>query len=303
MLELAELADGHTVLEVGTGTGFHAGLLAARLGDDAVTTVEVDAELAAGAKENLARAGFHPRVEWADGAAGWPAAAPYDLLLATCSVRTVPAAWLNQVRPGGRIITPWDAAWCPYGTLVLTTRPDGTADGHFSAGGSYMPLRHPGALVEPDIDLARDILRTGDTPTETATALSPWNIAGEDLNAQFAIAQLVPGVWHSWDTEPAADGAAVRLWLADDAATSWAAIDYDGHQQDRFRALQHGPRRLVDEVDAAYSWWTARGRPPVGHFGVTASPDGGHSVWLESPDHPVPTPGRATPQPVPPPAP
>lgn len=175
----------------------------------------------------------------------------------------------------------------PFGTLTLTAGPDHTATGRFHPGGSYMPLRRPGALLQPGVDLARDILRAGDTPTETTTVLSPWDIAGPDLDAQFALSHLLPGVWHSWDEEPDAQGAAVRLWLADEAATSWAAVDYDGHQHDRFRVLSHGPRRLAAEAEAAYTWWTAHGRPPPGRFGVTATPDG-HTVWLEHPDQPVP---------------
>jgi len=67
--------DGVRVLEVGTGTGFNAALLAHRAGDRHVVTVEVDPHLAEQARAALARAGYAPQVVCADGMAGWPPAA------------------------------------------------------------------------------------------------------------------------------------------------------------------------------------------------------------------------------------
>ena len=57
MLAALDLHDGQRVLEIGTGTGYHAALLAARLGDDAVTTIELDPTLAQQARSNLSAAG------------------------------------------------------------------------------------------------------------------------------------------------------------------------------------------------------------------------------------------------------
>ncbi|MEK8171377.1 methyltransferase domain-containing protein [Streptomyces sp. M19] len=106
MLEDAQLADGMRVLEIGTGTGFHAGLLCARLGDRQVVTVDIDGALVDRARAALVRAGHAPTVRHADGAAGWPREAPYDRIISTCAIRHVPPAWLAQTRTGGRILTP-----------------------------------------------------------------------------------------------------------------------------------------------------------------------------------------------------
>lgn len=289
LLALAGICDGERVLEIGTGTGWNAGLLAGRLGERLVTSVELDPELAATAVDNLARADLDVHVVCADGADGWAPRAPYDRLLATCSIRTVPPAWLEQVRPGGRIVAPWDSAWCPYGALALTVGPDRTGTGHFVAGGSYMPLRVPASIPASGVDLARDLLRATDSPTETMTRTSPWAVAGRDLTAQAVIGLAVPDVWHSWDTDPE-DGVRTRLWIADDDGTSWATVDHDGRQSQMFAVRQHGPRRLWDEIEAAAAWWTSQGRPALDRFGCTASAETSTAtVWLDGPHNPLST--------------
>ncbi|MFD7091254.1 methyltransferase domain-containing protein [Streptomyces sp. NPDC059896] len=106
MLGDLDVEVGMTVREIGTGTGYNAGLLAHRLGDANVTTVEVDGGVAARARRVLRDAGLRPRVLHADGAEESPPAERYDRLIATCSVLRVPGAWIRQCRPGGVIVTP-----------------------------------------------------------------------------------------------------------------------------------------------------------------------------------------------------
>jgi protein-L-isoaspartate O-methyltransferase len=109
MLASLDAQDRHRVLEIGTGTGYNAALLATRLGDRAVSTIEIDATVALQARTNLATSGYTPTVITGDGAAGYPAGAPYDRVIATASVRPgeLPYAWVDQTRPGGIIVTPW----------------------------------------------------------------------------------------------------------------------------------------------------------------------------------------------------
>ncbi|WP_217189485.1 hypothetical protein [Streptomyces buecherae] len=86
---LGELfVPGWRVLGIGSGTGFHAALLAARLGEENVISVGVDGGLIVQARANLRRAGRAPTVHPADGALGWAAGALFDRVNATCAVRT-----------------------------------------------------------------------------------------------------------------------------------------------------------------------------------------------------------------------
>ncbi|WP_345943912.1 methyltransferase domain-containing protein [Streptomyces sp. SID3212] len=280
LLEDAELGPGTRTLEIGTGSGYNTALLCARLGDALVTSVEVDAPLAARARENLAALSYSPAVIHADGADGWLPHAPYDRVLATCSVRTVPTSWLEQTAPGGRIVTPWDSAWSCFGAVRLTKHRDGRADGTFAAYGSYMLINGQ----RTDIELFRDVLREGQTPETGTTALSPWAVAGDDPALDFHLGLTVPGAWYSWDTTSA--DAHTRLWIADTTATSWASVDHDGRRTDTFRTAQYGPRRLWDEIRASYERWTRAGQPAIGRYGLTVTPEG-QTAWLDSPDTPV----------------
>ncbi|MDJ0386216.1 rRNA adenine N-6-methyltransferase family protein [Streptomyces sp. G-G2] len=281
LLEDAGLTADSRVLEIGTGTGFNTALLARRCRRGSVVTLENVPELSALAARALRTAALDPTVVTADGTQGCAALAPYSHVLATCSVRSVPAAWLEQTETGGRIVTPWDSAWVCYGTLVLDKHADGSAAGRFSAHGSYMLISTQ--RVAADLDR---VLRPGQIPSTGTSALSPWAVAGEDLDAQFHIGLAVAAVWHSWDTCGAE--APVRLWLADLTGSSWASVDWDGRQSAAFATRQFGVRRLWDEVEAAYAWWAAAGRPEVGRYGLTVTADGRHTPWLDAPGAPLP---------------
>jgi protein-L-isoaspartate(D-aspartate) O-methyltransferase len=91
-----------TVLEIGTGSGYMAALLAHRAAR--VTTVEINPETAELAKKNLANAGIHNvTVEVGNGAQGWEKGAPYDVIVISGALEVLPEAILQQVKVGGRI--------------------------------------------------------------------------------------------------------------------------------------------------------------------------------------------------------
>jgi len=91
-----------TVLEIGTGSGYMAALLAHRAAK--VTTVEINPETAELAKKNLANAGIHNvTVETGNGAEGWAKGAPYDVIVISGALEVLPEAILKQVKVGGRI--------------------------------------------------------------------------------------------------------------------------------------------------------------------------------------------------------
>lgn len=118
MLDALELTPGTRVLEIGTGTGYHAAVLAHLVGPDHVTSVEVDADVADRARAAID--GYGVTVVVGDGREGHPDGAPYDRIVATAAITDIPLAWWGQLAPGGWIVAPWDD-----GTLHITTR-DGT---------------------------------------------------------------------------------------------------------------------------------------------------------------------------------
>lgn len=126
MLVALRVRDGDRVLEIGAGTGYNAALLAHRLGDDRVTTVDLEPEITEAARRHLAAAGYHPAVVTGDGARGVPERAPFDRIIATCTLASVPVGWLAQCRPGARILGP-----LATGLIALTVRDTGHAEGRF----------------------------------------------------------------------------------------------------------------------------------------------------------------------------
>jgi protein-L-isoaspartate O-methyltransferase len=90
MLAALDVHDGMKVLEIGTGTGYNAALLVHRLGDEHVFSVDIGADLVVTARERLAELGYAPTLATVHGAGGLPEHAPYDRIIGTLSVPSVP---------------------------------------------------------------------------------------------------------------------------------------------------------------------------------------------------------------------
>ncbi|GHI07635.1 methyltransferase [Streptomyces cellostaticus] len=182
MLVALRVEDGNRVLEVGAGTGYNAALLAHRLGDDdLVTTVDLEPEITDSARQHLAAAGYHPAVVTGDGARGVPGRAPFDRIIATCTLPTVPRVWLAQCRPGARILTPMAT-----GLLVLTVRDAGHAEGRFLPSPAYfVPLRGAGRAEPGAVSLAG--LPRGAREQETFRFLLALTRGGLDPHEAYAL--------------------------------------------------------------------------------------------------------------------
>ena len=105
MTDLLELAPGDRVLEVGTGLGYQAALLAELAGS--VYSVEILEELGRTAARQLDRAGYRNlQCRIGDGGQGWPDHAPYDKIIVTAAVELIPPPLLQQLKRGGRMVIP-----------------------------------------------------------------------------------------------------------------------------------------------------------------------------------------------------
>ena len=122
MTELAALQPGARVLEIGTGSGYQAAVLA-ELGAE-VFSIEIVAPLARRAAATLARLGYGTvHLRQGDGYRGWPEAAPFEAILVTAAAPRVPPALLAQLAPGGRLVIPLGDA--EQQLEVHTRGPDG----------------------------------------------------------------------------------------------------------------------------------------------------------------------------------
>ncbi len=268
MLDLLDIQKGMNILEIGAGTGYNAALLAKRTRTGHVTTIEVDPGIAEHARQALRRTGYPVTVVTGDGILGFPERAPYDRVIATAGVYKVPYAWVEQTRPGGRIVLPLAGSF-QSGTLAcLTVYDDGTARGRFHGDAAFMYLRNQ----------RRDEALWGNNEDDaqiTTTRLHPHEPFTE-FEAGFAFGARLPGCVTGRREED--DGTAI-LRLSHFASGSWASFipGTDEHE-----VCQYGPRRLWDELEAAYQWWTDAGRPDHTRFGLTVTPED-QIFWLDTP--------------------
>ena len=140
MTDLLDADEGDRVLEVGTGCGYHAAVTAELVGADPVYSVEYHDSLAREARKTLRKTGYEAvSVRAGDGREGWPEHAPYDRAYLTCAAPTVPAAVVEQVRPGGLVLAPVGEQ---TQTLVRARkRADGTVDRERHGGVRFVPLQ------------------------------------------------------------------------------------------------------------------------------------------------------------------
>jgi len=124
MLQELAIKAKDKVLEIGTGSGYMAALLAARA--EFVYTVEIDPELVDLARRNLQQAGVaNVSVDLGDGAQGWPLYAPYDVIVVSASTPILPESMLKQLKIGGRLVAIVGEA--PAMKMQLVTRTEENA--------------------------------------------------------------------------------------------------------------------------------------------------------------------------------
>jgi methyltransferase of ATP-grasp peptide maturase system len=271
MLEALDVRESHRVLEIGTGTGYNAAVLCQRLSSAQITTVEVDSTVAHAAAEALRACGYSPTCVTGDGAAGWPGHAPYDRLVATCSVPAVPAEWIAQLRLGGLILTSIHRDLDGGALALLRVDESGRAMGHFLADfGGFMPLRSsPSADAQQRLAAA---LADRDGPTDARTTSLPADVLDDPHFGMVAALQLPDVV--SIDFVPASGP---ERWLLAGDGSSACAAEVSG------TVNQSGPRRLWDELESMHEVWLDAGRPTRARYGLTVDVRGRHRYWLDQP--------------------
>ncbi|MDX2817513.1 ATP-grasp peptide maturase system methyltransferase [Streptomyces sp. PA03-5A] len=260
MLEDLEVEDGMRVLEIGTGTGYSTALLCHRLGDQHVTSIEIDPPVAVRAANALATLGHAPDLITGDGLAGHKDSAPYDRIIATCSVLAIPEQWIAQTRPGGQILATL-SGWMHSSELArLTVHDDGTATGQPLGGQVSFMLARP--RQPPPLGMLPDL----DAGTERDTITGPDAL--DDWAARF-VAQTAAPAAQRLDL-----GNLGQLFL-DTATGTWALLRRDQHG---WRVRQGGPDRIWDAVEDRLARWRHDGSPTLDQFRITITPDGHHDI-------------------------
>ncbi len=276
MLALLDVRDGMRVLEIGTGTGYNAGLLSHRLGAQNVTSIDVDPGLVDHATRALHGLNLAPHLVAGDGAAGVPDRAPFARIIATCAVAAIPLAWITQLTPGGTMLGDLRGE-IAGGTLCLLTK-DTTGDdeviGPFlDIPGHFMWARH-----NPTQALPYDLRPTSERNQNriTATPETVADLAHDTNNPDFRfLVQLhIRGI-RTLTTTHEDERDTIRAEAIDG---SWAQAHTTGH------VTQGGTRRLWDSIRTAHALWRALNQPPPTRFGIVANPTT-QFVYLDHDDH------------------
>ncbi len=124
MTDLLAVEPGHTVLEVGTGSGYQAavlGRLAAR-----ACSIEIVPELGRAAAERLQRLGYaNVETRIGDGYYGWPSCGPFDAIVVTAAAGQVPPPLIEQLKPGGRMVIPVGGPFATQHLVLVRKQADG----------------------------------------------------------------------------------------------------------------------------------------------------------------------------------
>ena len=265
MLQQLDPRPGHRVLEIGAGTGYNAALLAHLVGPGgSVVSLEIDEDLCAQARANLAGAGVEGvELVHADGSGGWPAGAQYDRVILTASASDLAFAWVDQLAPGGRLVLPLVLAGPTQLSVALEKR-GASLVGRSAAWCGFMPLRGEMA-VEAD-------------PSEPPDQVGGWACGpSAPAGVELTPADLRAGFesWLALTQEGYVrlrphDGDGPLFGLADDRGAALVAAAAGSYPVELYGEAEAAAARLA----AAHREWTRR-RPRIEQLRLAAFPSGG----------------------------
>jgi protein-L-isoaspartate(D-aspartate) O-methyltransferase len=139
MTDILDAKPGDTVLEIGTGCGYQAAVLAELA--KTVYTIEIVEPLGREAAERLKQLGYNNvTAKVGDGYQGWPEHAPFDAIIVTAAPRDVPQPLIDQLKPGGRLVVPVGGQIGGQTLLVLEKQRDGTINRREVLAVRFVPL-------------------------------------------------------------------------------------------------------------------------------------------------------------------
>ena len=138
MTQILKIQPGERVLEIGTGSGYQAAVLAELT--DQVYTVEIIETLTRQAAKRLKELGYgRVQVKYGDGYIGWEEAAPFDAIIVTCAANHIPPPLIKQLKEAGRLVIPLGSTTY-FQTLTLLTKKMGKTDIQHLLGVAFVPM-------------------------------------------------------------------------------------------------------------------------------------------------------------------
>lgn len=139
MTDLLSVGKGDRVLEIGTGSGYQAAILAEIVGE--VYSIEIIEELKKSAQERLQRLGYeHIKLRHGDGYYGWQEMGPFDAIMVTAAASHIPAPLLSQLKPGGKMMIPVGGPFMTQQLVVVEKDANGSLSTHQLLPVMFVPL-------------------------------------------------------------------------------------------------------------------------------------------------------------------
>jgi protein-L-isoaspartate(D-aspartate) O-methyltransferase len=277
MLEALELEPGMRVLEIGTGTGYNAALLAEIVGSrGSLATLDIDPGIAAEAEEALTAMGYSSvRVVARDGAEGVPEDGPFDRILATVGCPDLSFRWQEQLTEEGRIVVPLEHAGLH--PLVMLTKGGQGLEGRFFAWTAFIPIR---GLLHQELPWPAVFVR--DQETDPARELPPWDGFGlgtpipgwgipRDVMDFFLFLALTDRRAVALPPPPSSIGDRWQVGLTDSSGSALAGSG-------GIRAS--GDHDLLSDLMRHHDSWEAAGRPAIEDWHITFS---SHNAGTKTP--------------------
>jgi protein-L-isoaspartate(D-aspartate) O-methyltransferase len=289
MLEALGVQSGQRVLEIGTGSGYNAALLAHLAGSPRlVTSIDLAPDLVVRARpliEAVVGPGMH--IIAGDGLAGYAPTAPYDRIIVTGSFLPVALAWVQQLAPGGRLVMNLRGRLAG-GLLTLDKREDGSACGTFAPGWKeigFMRLREssaePVTVATPAgyerWPIREQVLVTMDDPAYACAAHfgEYQTYRGHDFTLWLQWA--FPGLGVKWIGKP---NRPLSPLLVDGATQTVLVIE---PREAGLVVTVRGQRALWSDLLSAWQEWQQCGRPGEHAYRLLIAPDGGQRIEVLPP--------------------
>ena len=268
MLELLGLDEGMKVLEIGTGTGYNAALLAEIVGVQVlVTTVDYQPDVVAETQDALARAGYpRIRVLCSDGFYGVPETAPYDRVIATVGCPELSPHWVAQLGPGGRVLLPLRHAGA--NPLLLVSRSGDAILGKPVGFSGFMAIQ---GELHDDFYWGLPIQSTNQLPEQVQFPVWPDLFRSEGADDKWWTSRFAGFWFYLGIRDRRARGWITSFRLVDPQSGQWVSLDRD-------HITLTGEQALLDELATYHDEWCQLGSPRIPDFTVRFLPVGHPSI-------------------------